>query len=51
MNYKCDNCSKQAVEHYQVCYVRWDIINDEIDLTTQEFISGDDSEFYCEDCG
>ena len=46
--HRCDICGRQAVVHYQNCVVKWDIKDDEIDLDTEEFISGSDSEYYCE---
>ena len=48
--YKCDNCEKPAVIHFQTCEVRWHIIDNEIDLSSQEFLSGEDSQYFCKEC-
>ncbi len=50
LNYKCDICGKPAVVHYQTCELKWNIIDDKIDLTSEEFLSGDDSEYFCDEC-
>lgn len=50
MEYKCQKCGKQATVHYQTCQVRWAILNDEIYLESEELLSGEDSEYYCEGC-
>ena len=50
MEYKCQKCGKQATVHYQMCQVKWNVVNDEIDLLSQELLSGEDSEYFCEEC-
>jgi len=50
MEYKCQKCGKQATVHYQTCDVKWDIVNDEIDLKSEDVLDGWESEYYCEDC-